>query len=282
MVAAGIGAVLVTAAPAGAASAVTGSSAAIGSSAATGPTRQVPLPAGGGWHSYTRTVPDKAAVSVVQWKKNSSGGCEITQTGTARPGAVATETHELAFNLSTCQSQMATYPLTSTELAAAEQKDAAASSAGVTAPTAPASAGASLSSAGVTAASLHRAAYSQTWYEDPPGLDVTKVRNDTDWYSNGSCVTSASGSYAYNWLSASGWSKQSSNWRNTSRCAQSESSSYAKFRNGVFCATIDTYNTYDRNNIWGKPNGSYTWSYHATKSGGCTALLSIHHRDAYK
>ena len=64
-------------------------------------------------------------------------------------------------------------------------------------------------------------------------------------------------------------------------CARSVSSSYAKFRNGTFCLTVDTYNTYDRNNIWGQENGGFTWSYNVTKSGGCTALLSVHHSAAF-
>jgi hypothetical protein len=64
-------------------------------------------------------------------------------------------------------------------------------------------------------------------------------------------------------------------------CSQSESSSYVHFRNNIFCAFVDTHTYYDRNYVFGKPNGSLAWQWNTRKSGGCTSLLSFHHIAAY-
>ena len=59
---------------------------------------------------------------------------------------------------------------------------------------------------------------------------------------------------------------------------QVRSSSYAHFRNGIFCLTIDTHTYYDRNNAYGKYNGYLVGQVTWRKSGGCTGLLSFHSR----
>lgn len=248
-----------------------------------GPMMAVERPTGTGWRVYASSVPAGARVSIIKGKKNANGSCTLSQSGSVEPGGLAVHSDEIAFNLTTCESQLADYELSNAEAVTADasgERGAAASHAASEAPTTPSSEGGS--PPGPTAlATFSEGAYSRTWYEDPPGLDVTSVRNSTNWSYNGSCVLSNTARANYSWLSGSGWSKQASNLAGGYTCARSKSSSYAKYRNGIFCLTIDTYNVYDRNNIYGQENGGYTWSYDATKSGGCTALLSIHHSAAF-
>ena len=242
-----------------------------------GPARSVAAPSGPGWKVYASSVPLSAKVTVVEGKKNVDGSCTLSESGSVPPGGLAEHSDEIAFNASTCESQISQYRLSNEEAVVA---DAVGESTGVAATETEQSGFAAPAPAGVGAlATYSEGAYSRTWYEDPPGLDVTSVRNSTNWSYNGSCVLSNTARANYSWLS--GWSKLSSNLNGGYTCARSTSSSYAKFRNGIFCLTIDTYNTYDRNNIWGQENGGYSWSYNVTKSGGCTALLSVHHSSAF-
>jgi hypothetical protein len=129
------------------------------------------------------------------------------------------------------------------------------------------------------ALATHSHGYHKSYYEDPVQLDVNSVRNDVDWYWNGSWVSSASCSYHYGWLSGSGWGLKENNFfcRYENSQTQVRSSSYAHFKNGIFCAFIDTHTYYDRNNAYGKYNGYLVGTVSASKSGGCTALLSFHH-----
>jgi hypothetical protein len=129
------------------------------------------------------------------------------------------------------------------------------------------------------ALATHSKGYHKSYYEDPVKLDVNSVRNDVDWYWNGSSVSSGLCSYSYGWLSGSGWSLKENNffcrYEDSQRLLRS--SSYAHFRNGVFCFTIDTHTYYDRNNAYGRRDGYLLGTVSASKSGGCTALLSFGH-----
>jgi hypothetical protein len=125
----------------------------------------------------------------------------------------------------------------------------------------------------------HSHGYHKSYYEDPVQLDVNSVRNDVDWTWNGSSVSGGSCSYHYGWLSGSGWGLKENNFfcRYENSQTQVRSSSYAHFKNGIFCAFIDTHTYYDRNNAYGKSNGNLVGTISASKSGGCTGLLSFHH-----
>lgn len=56
------------------------------------------------------------------------------------------------------------------------------------------------------------------------------------------------------------------------------SSNYGRYRNGSFCATIDTYNTYNRNTIHGYPDGQGNHILYTVAEGGCVGLLTGHRR----
>ncbi len=247
-----------------------------------GATRRIPAPAGPDWTIYADAVPVSAKVVTIEGRKNPDGSCTISDSGSVPPGGLAVRSDEIAFNPITCQSQIARYRLSNEEAALAD--DAAEDTARASSSEESSGSGRNVTGGPGDAASMavsSEGAYSRTWYEDPPGIDVTSVRNSTNWTYNGSCVLSQTGRAHYSWFTTSGWSKIGEDFEAGYNCSRSRSSSYARFRNGVFCLTIDTYNTYDRNRIFGQEDGGYNWSYDATKSGGCTALLSIHHSAAF-
>lgn len=101
---------------------------------------------------------------------------------------------------------------------------------------------------------------------------MTSVRNSTNWSYNGSCVLSSTARANYSWRCGGGWSKQAGDLNDGHNCDRSASTSYATFRNGIFCLTIDTCNTYDRNRTFGQENGGYTWSYEGTNETGRITL----------
>ncbi len=86
------------------------------------------------------------------------------------------------------------------------------------------------------------------------------------------------GTRDYGWYSTSGWGLKENNFfcRYENSQTQVRSSSYAHFKNGIFCAFIDTHTYYDRNNAYGKANGYLVGTVNAYKKGGCTGLLSFH------
>ncbi len=130
---------------------------------------------------------------------------------------------------------------------------------------------------GDNARAVTRSGYARGWHTDPVGLTVNSARNDTTWTStSGGCVTSANGSYDQDWLSGSGWSRETHDWNNVYNCSRSESSSYIYFRNNIFCATIDTHVYYDRNYVYGRAGGVLSPGSTTRKSGGCNQLLSKH------
>jgi hypothetical protein len=130
----------------------------------------------------------------------------------------------------------------------------------------------------LAAATVHSRGYYKAYYEDPPGIDVNSVRNNVDWYWNGSTVSSGNCSYNYGWYSPSGWGLKENNFfcRYESSQTKVRSSSYVHFKNGVFCAFIDTHTYYDRNNAYGRNDGYLLGQVSARKSGGCNGLLSFH------
>ncbi|GAB3898007.1 hypothetical protein GCM10029964_081790 [Kibdelosporangium lantanae] len=128
-------------------------------------------------------------------------------------------------------------------------------------------------------ATTRSAGYYKSYYEDPVQLDVNSVTNSTTWSWNGSSVLSSPGpvgGYHYGWFKGSGWSLKENNWQNTYTSYQTTSSSYVHYRNGTFCATIDTHTYYDRNNVHGRKDGWLLGNVNARKKGGCTSLLSFH------
>jgi hypothetical protein len=120
-----------------------------------------------------------------------------------------------------------------------------------------------------------REAWHRTWWRDPPGIVVNSVKTNVRWTYDWSCTSNGNYWTDYTWFSGSGWSKQASNTQIFNGCIAQTTSSYAHFRNGIFCFTIDTHAYYDRTVISGRIDGSYLMSWNTWVSGGCTSLLSF-------
>jgi hypothetical protein len=120
------------------------------------------------------------------------------------------------------------------------------------------------------------AGYLKSFWEDPPQFDVNSVRNSVDFRYGGGCVHNPIEFAAnYGWMSQSGWERLGNDWSRGADCASAGSSSFVHFKNKVFCASIDTNVWYNRNTIYGYPNGAMRGKVHSEKRGGCVRLLSF-------
>jgi hypothetical protein len=217
-----------------------------------------------------------AVVDRVQGKHVGKGVCEYSSTLELAPGEQAIQEDSIAFDDSTCT--MTVQRGTPIELPPVE--DPAVSGMSTEEGSAQPAGERSLSALHGPArtAAVHSAGYYKSRFEDPVGIDVNSVRNNVNWYWNGSTVFNAFCAYSYGWYSPSGWQLKENNFfcRYENSQTQVRSSSYAHFRNGVFCLTIDTHTYYDRNNAYGRYNGYLVGQVNWRKSGGCTGLLSFH------
>ncbi len=160
--------------------------------------------------------------------------------------------------------------------------------------TAPSAAGATSLAAGTS-----RSRWFEGRYEDPPNIDVTRVRAKLSWTYTGSCVTSSwNHEGGFGWFGASGWVRKG-HWVRAfipSGCSSHRQTDvYGKFRNPVFCQAIlawlppplglawallqpATGNEYLQIAIRGKADGSYVGFWSVRKWGGCRSLLSFEKR----
>lgn len=85
------------------------------------------------------------------------------------------------------------------------------------------------------------------------------------------------------WRWGTGWSRESSSFYRNAICSSVYSSTYAKFKNTLFCNPFaDTFTWYGPNRVEGRPDASavHTWS--ASKAGDCASLLSFEHELSLK
>ncbi len=119
--------------------------------------------------------------------------------------------------------------------------------------------------------------YQKLYYEDPPQIDVTSVTARVRWTYTGTCTTSSRHSASWGWFSLSGWSRTAHWWGHDRSCSYgATTSNTGTYRNGTFCAGVDTWNRYYVNYVQGKSNGDVRYEWSARKWGGCTRLLSFH------
>jgi len=146
----------------------------------------------------------------VKGKRVAPGVCEYASRLELPPGQQAIAEDSLSFDDATCT--MVVQRGTPTELSPDDRGDASgrSSKSGRAAP----AAGGGGTDAGTRAGArtlarataTHSAGYYKSYFEDPVGIDVNSVRNNVDWYWNGSYVYNGYCSYSYGWFSASGWS----------------------------------------------------------------------------
>lgn len=123
------------------------------------------------------------------------------------------------------------------------------------------------------------AGYYRSWWEDPFAIDVNSVNNNVRWTWNGSSVSNGSCGYSLAWFSDSGWHKVSSSFNcyyGSGPAVYSESD--AHYRNGRFCASVDTDVRYSNNRARGGYAGGLTGSVTAWVDGGCESMLHFHDR----
>lgn len=142
------------------------------------------------------------------------------------------------------------------------------------APTAPTSA----DGVGTTAIVGHSAGYFKSFTEDPVFIDVNAVRNDVNWFWDGSRVAQMTCDKSFGLFAPTGWVLVASNTfcRYENNQTQSHSSSFAQFRNVPFCWPNTTETVYDRNNVYGMANGWLRGDSSVVNRGGCTNLLSTY------
>ncbi len=95
----------------------------------------------------------------------------------------------------------------------------------------------------------------KTYYEEPAQGDTSTVEAHVGWTFNGTCVT-AWGKHAYwHWLNDTGWTDVNrwADWPGD--CAAQTTRVYGLFKNGVFCATNDTFNEYNTTRYTGWYDG---------------------------
>ncbi len=116
-------------------------------------------------------------------------------------------------------------------------------------------------------------------WEDPPQIDVTTTKSSVRWRQTqgSSCLSGANFEAHWGWYSPTGWSRETSSWQHDFDCGYASMNTYATYHNSAFCPTAatdtDHYNTF----FSGKPNGAWYVQWGASKSGGCTNLLSPEH-----
>lgn len=114
----------------------------------------------------------------------------------------------------------------------------------------------------------------KTVYEDPPQIDVNSVKASVSWSTSGGNVTASHRQAHWGWYSPSGWSRNSHWWTSSHNSGFAWTSVYGKYKNPIFCLTVDTWTDYDTTNFRGNGNGSSSWWWSSDKWGGCNWLLN--------
>lgn len=238
----------------------------------------------GDWTHYDRSDVDlssaKWKVESFRGKRTSDGGCSTLFTASRPANARQVEGVEVAFNSVTCETRMATRELgesesvsrTDTHNQQRQGLDRSSSMGAHGEATGP-----EVKTRSALIATATRSAFTKSWFEDPSGIDVTYTEVGTTWTYGGGCVSGVSGWYNHSYFVPTGWWVIGGpSWNNSYTCSQSTSNLYAAYANELFCPGTGnlTYNIYNRTRVEGKADGSVFYAWPATKSGGCSSLLS--------
>jgi hypothetical protein len=112
--------------------------------------------------------------------------------------------------------------------------------------------------------------------EDPAQINVTTTRSKVTWGGR-PCLYWADPLAYWSWYTTSGWSRIDHWWRSGLTCDKAWANTYGKFRNGRFCATIDTYTRHNKTYFEGRKYGGWYWAYDMDKWGGCSSWLHYEH-----
>lgn len=228
----------------------------------------------GDWIIYEGGTPNldtgTARIELIQGKQTGDGWCQMEQSASSETHVPGVQGVEVAFNPTTCESKYLVSELSP------EQVDSIQNDTPREQPATPIDRD-DLSADhghGIQPAAT-KSGWVQSWYEDPPGWDVTYTFVRTTWNYNGSCVTGASGAQEHRHMTQTGWQLYTYDWQNNYSCTKSSSNMFAAYYNDPFCpgGNNTTHNTYNRTRVEGKANGSTYWAWPASKHGGCHTLL---------
>lgn len=210
-----------------------------------------------------------ATVSVQHGTRQASGACRFAGAGQGKPSGTGRVRYvtELSFDPAACARQLATadYPRSAVpasvraELVSARRTAAAAGKRTRTA-------GPAAAAAGSWSGSL------QVNVEDPVQINVTSTKSTLAWSYDGTTLSATHGA-EWGWFTLSGWQRRAYHWTPANTGTVASTDTYGKYRNGVFCFTVDTWTEHRETYFEGRPDGSWAWSYEVDKWGGCNSLL---------
>jgi len=201
-------------------------------------------------------------------------GCLFSFSGVAGPGFAGREQDEVAFNPTTCQAVYAVGPIQHPDAldhGGGADQNAGSAAAGRGDPT--------------------LAFYMKTFYEDPAGIDVTRLREDLEWSYSYGCNTSDKWKRSAGWFTYSGWYLRYVNDSPSFGCYNAIINSDALMENDVFCYAAfhdpeSVYTHYNYNHeLDGKPSGVvyYSWNDYVDSTFGiCYRLLSHHNAEGWE
>ena len=212
--------------------------------------------------------------SILEGERLVSGGCEFSGKRTLNQEARVTEL-ELAFDPDTCRSLIESGTRVSGDVSPEPDAERQARTQSVAA----ADGDAGVETGGEfsvisrrTRASLH------SFYEDPPGINVTDVTNSVEWTADATCAlppgTVADAATELAWFSPSGWGLQNAVFSFGGSCDGVGSQSDVHYKNGIFCLFMDTDNYYEPNRVIGQAGGTALYIWAQRKEGTCAFLLS--------
>lgn len=227
-------------------------------------------PPSGNVVTFDQPVPLKNTVTKTIQGTRVSDGCSYQGSAEVPPGGDEVAIHETSENTSTCTMTVVRGTPTSTSAETSDPSDASTSGQAAADPAEP--------SAVSPAATTHSKGYVHAWYQDPAHIHLTSVTDHVNWRWNGHHVSHGHCSYHYTWHSSTGWGLKGNNFycRYEKGKTRVDSSSYAHFKDGIFCVFTDTDTYFKRVHAYGKSSGGLVGTWHAHKSGHCAGLLSFH------
>lgn len=252
-----------------------------------------------GWIVFTKAQEEDYPLQglttfVKQGQRTPDGGCLFSGELVLPAGSEAIEVRQTAYNPQTCQARLErgtppphTLDGTTDSSEAFTQSTTASDESGL-GDEAQASSiepdDRATDSGFSTDAIRHSAGYHVSRYEDPVGLIVNRVRNNTDWRWNGNVVKEpVYNGFRLTWLTATGWERVAHDWNHRATTYQTTSSTFAHFRNLGFCSAVigtpqpTTHTYYDRNRVHGRFNGDLVGGWNSWDAGGCRELLHFRH-----
>lgn len=207
----------------------------------------------------------------------AAAGCHFADSGAGEPtGGTFKFMREVRFDPGTCTRQLAvaSYPVDSVPSTLAPEMDDPSTEVGAESDLTSSNPAASVTNPAASLVTGSASYYGRIRVnvEDPPQIDVTSTRSRL-WWPRTSCVTTADHESWWRWYSSSGWERRTKGiGHNVGNC-EARTQTYGKYRNGRFCASVDTYTEHWATIFEGYRFGGWRWSYEVDKWGGCNWLL---------